>query len=166
MDLPSGVVQTKCPFGVPVKHGESFEVDALETSDAVDQVSFGKRAEFELKRGVDCLVGKVEETAVVLQLIDLSACQLKFPGFISQRIRDVFTQSPEITKGRPFCLHKVVIPKIPPAETEFMVFDGSLRWPRPNKRQMPLAFDKPLGAYREVGPSKTAICTCMNWARE
>ena len=84
IDLPAGFVQTKCPFGVPIKHGESFEVNTLETSNAVNQISFGKRAEFELKSGVDCLVGKVEEAAVVPQLLDLSTCQLKFPGFISQ----------------------------------------------------------------------------------
>ena len=69
-------------------------------------------------------------------------------------------------EGRSFCLHEMVLTEFPPAETEFMVLDGSLRWPCPNKWQMPLAFDKPLGAYREVGPSEMAICTCMNWAGE
>jgi len=157
VDLAGAVIELESPFCVPVIHGESLEVDMLEATDEVDQVTFGERAEFELEGRVYSLVRQVKETAQILHLLDVSACKVKLFGFPSQKFCNISTQSTEITVSGPFCFHKMILSQLPPTETELMVLDFSLGWTRSDEREMPMGVDEPLLAYSEVCPCKTTV---------
>ena len=157
IDFAGVVIELESPLSVPVVHGKSLQIDTLEGADAVDQVTFSERAEFQLEGRVYSLVRQVKETAKILRLLDVPACKVRLFGLPSQKFCDISTQSTKITVSGAFRFHKMIISHLPPTESELMVLDCSLGWTRSDEREMPMVVDEPLRAYGKVCPGKTTV---------